>query len=135
MTPDAQNALLEKVTTLLQDLRQDGTQNGEAMFLLGSAAANLSDLSNAPTWQAYKDGLTPDDVIQLLRQIDEEGNRLLDQDKVNFAYALQVVGMSLAASGADDPRLSQGAELLDQIIETTLTNFRAYAQTGNKPVN
>jgi hypothetical protein len=131
----SQTILLNKITALLDDLRREGFENGEAMFLLGSAAANLVDMGKTDTWAQLKSKLTAQDVISLLQQIDTEGNRMLDEDKVNFAYALQIVGMSLAASSGTEPNLLQGASLLDEIIETTLTNFRNYAQTRTGPAN
>ena len=133
MTPEPQDILLSKITKLLQDLREAGTDNGEAMFLLGSAAAELS--GEKSTWHQFKASLAPADVISLLGQIDTEGNRLLDEDKVTFAYAIQIIGMSLAATSSDDSRLQHGAALLDDIIETTLTNFRNYIRTRKTPLN
>jgi hypothetical protein len=135
MTPEAETILLSKITTLLDDLRREGTENGEAMFLLGSAAANFVDMGKTQTWGEFKKLLTPSDIIQLLQAIDSEGNRMLDEDKVNFAYALQIIGMTLAASNAEDPNLREGASLLDVIIEKTLTNFRNYAQSPKEPAN
>ena len=135
MTDQSQDILLSKITKLLQDLRADGTDNGEAMFLLGSAAADLSGSVQMHSWHQYKASLNTAEIIDLLQQIDTEGNRLLDEDKVTFAYALQVIGMSLAAGSSDDPRLLHGAGLLDDIIETTLTNYRAYAQTRPQTIN
>jgi hypothetical protein len=135
MTPDAEAILLTKVTALLGDLRREGTENGEAMFLLGSAAANFVDMGKVATWREFKALLSTSDIIQLLQQIDTEGNRLLDEDKVNFAYALQIVGMSLAAARSENTNLREGASLLDDVIETTLTNFRNYLRTRPDPVN
>lgn len=133
MTPQPQDILLSKITKLLQDLREDGTDNGEAMFLLGSAAAELSGAT--ATWHQFKASLAPADIINLLSQIDTEGNRLLDENKITFAYAIQVIGMSLAATSSDDDRLQHGASLLDDIIETTLTNFRNYVRTRTTQLN
>ena len=135
MTPETQTILLSKITAVLDDLRREGMENGEAMFVLGSAAARLVDMGKRQTWRDLKAVLTPTDVLQLLQEIDTEGNRMLDEDKVNFAYALQIVGMSLAASGGDDPQLLQGASLLDDLIETTHTNYRNYVQTRTAPPN
>ncbi|WP_332686493.1 hypothetical protein [Devosia sp.] len=135
MTPETQTILLSKIAAVLEDLRREGMENGEAMFLLGSAAANLVDMGKRKNWRELKAALTATDVLQLLQQIDTEGNRMLDEDKVNFAYALQIIGMSLAASGGDNPQLLQGASLLDDIIETTHTNYRNYVQTRTEPAN
>ena len=132
---NAPDILLSKITALLADLHSDGTDNGEAMFLLGSAAASLADPGEYATWRAFKAALPPADVVHYLQQIDTEGNRLLDEDKLTFAYALQIVGMSLAATSSDDARLQHGAALLDDIIETTLSNFRTYIRTRPTPVN
>ena len=135
MTPQSESVLLSKITTLLDDLRREGMENGEAMFLLGSAAASLADMGKLNTWAEFKAAVTRADIIQLLQHIDTEGNRMLDEDKVNVAYALQIIGMSVAASGSDSPELQQGGSLLDDIIETTLTNYRNYVRTRTTPLN
>ena len=135
MTPEAETILLTKIATLLDDLRREGTENGEAMFLLGTAAANLVDMGKAGNWAQLKQKLSSAEIVGLLRQIDAEGNRMLDEDKVNFAYALQIIGMSLAASGGENPQLRQGASLLDDIIETTLVNYRNYVRTRTPQAN
>ena len=135
MTPEAETILLTKIATLLDDLRREGAENGEAMFLLGTAAANLVDMGKAGNWAQLKQKLSSAEIVGLLRQIDAEGNRMLDEDKVNFAYALQIIGMSLAASGGENPQLRQGASLLDDIIETTLVNYRNYVRTRTPQAN
>ena len=135
MTPDPKDILLGKITALLSDLQSAGTDNGEAMFLLGSAAAELSDSGKKANWREFKASLTTADVVQLLRQIDTEGNHLLDEDKVTFAYALQIIGMSLAVTSSDSPQLQHGVSLLDDIIETTLTNYRNYVRTRTPPTH
>lgn len=135
MTTENHIILLSKITTLVRDLRDGGTENGEAMFLLGSGAASFCDPHEMASWREFKASLTANDVISLLRQIDTEGNRLLDEDKQTFAYAIQIIGMSLAATSSDDARLQQGASLLDDIIETTLINFRNYVRTQKPPLN
>ena len=135
MTPEAETILLTKIAALLDDLRREGTENGEAMFLLGTAAANLVDMGKAGNWAQLKQKLSSAEIVGLLRQIDAEGNRMLDEDKVNFAYALQIIGMSLAASGGENPQLRQGASLLDDIIETTLVNYRNYVRTRTPQAN
>ena len=135
MTPEAETILLTKIAALLDDLRREGTENGEAMFLLGTAAANLVDMGKAGNWAQLKQKLSSAEIVGLLRQIDAEGNRMLDEDKVNFAYALQIIGMSLAASGGENPQLRRGASLLDDIIETTLVNYRNYVRTRTPQAN
>ena len=132
---ESQEILISKITKLVQDLRQDGTGNGEAMFLLGSAAAEFCDPDGVPTWRQFKASLNDTNVIRLLRQIDTEGNRLLDEEKLTFAYAIQIIGMSLAATSSDDSRLKYGASLLDDIIETTLINFRNYIRARTTSLN
>jgi hypothetical protein len=43
--------------------------------------------------------------------------------------------MSLAATGNADPLVRAGAELVDQVIEETLTNYRSYAANAAGAVN
>ncbi|MDB5613280.1 MAG: hypothetical protein JWQ22_933 [Devosia sp.] len=136
MNTESETILLSKIAALLEDLRSEGMENGEAMFLLGTAAANLVDMGKDLTsWTGFKAVLTRPDMIHLLQEIDAQGNRMLDEDKVNIAYALQIIGMSVAASGSDDPQLQQGGALLDDVIEKTLINYRNYVQTRTTPLN
>lgn len=131
MTPEAQNALRAQIATMLQDLRAETGADGETMFLLGAGADSLAQMAKAKTWLEFKAAITPADIIQLLQQIDMEGTKLLDDNKLKYAYALQALGMSLAAAGGNEPSLLQGAALLDDVIEETLANYRAYA--ASKP--
>ena len=136
MNTESETILLSKIAALLEDLRREGMENGEAMFLLGTAAANLVDMGKGlKSWTGFKAVLTRPDIIKLLQEIDTEGNRMLDEDKVNVAYALQIIGMSVAASGSDNPQLQQGGALLDDVIERTLVNYRNYVQTRTAPLN
>ena len=135
MTTEADDILLAKITTLLDDILKEGGDNGEAMFLLGSAAADLADSNKKENWRAFKASLSINEVIDFLQMIDKEGNRLLDEDKVTFAYALQVIGMSLAVTDDSGDELKHGAFLLDDVIETTLINYRNYVRTRTTPVN
>ena len=136
MNTESRTILLRKIAALLEDLRREGMENGEAMFLLGTAAANLVDMGKElSSWTGFKAVLTRSDIIQLLQHIDTEGNRMLDEDKVNVAYALQIIGMSVAASGSDNQQLQQAGALLDDVIEKTLINYRNYVQTRTTSLN
>lgn len=127
MTSAAQNALRVQLATLLDDLRTDGGQDGEAMFMLGAGADRLASLAQVQGWGELKSKLQSPEITVLLQQIDSEGKQMLAEDKIKHAYALQALGMSLAATGNTDPLVQAGAELVDQIIEETLANYRNYA--------
>lgn len=135
MTSPTQNALRVQLATLLEDLRVTGSEDGEAMFMLGAGADRLASLAEVQSWSELKAKLIPADVLALLQQIDLEGKQALADDKIKHAYALQALGMSLAATGNADPLVRAGAELVDQVIEETLTNYRNYAANAAGAVN
>lgn len=129
MTPEAETILLNKITQVMHDLQQQGANDGEAMFILGAAADYVCTTGQAPTWPALKSKLSPTETLGLLAQIDAEGQAAVENDQRKHAYGLQILGLSVAAIGAKEPRIGAAIRLLDDLIATALENYRKYAST------
>ncbi|MET3924651.1 hypothetical protein [Devosia sp. 2618] len=135
MTTENQSALRSQLVSIIENLRTTGANDGEAMFLLGGGANRLRELTDAPTWTAFKAKLQPVDVARLLKDMDAEGNAMQQQDKAKHAYALRALAVSLATTGNQVDVIQGGAILLDQIIEETLVNYRNYVKQQTASVN
>ena len=116
--------LRQQMAAVIADLHESGADDGHAMFVLGSSVAGLCDRGNAKDWMAFKAGIPAADYSRLLTQIQTEGNQRLAEGEHKLAYALQAIGLSLVASRQDDAMVNQGEQLLDDVINAALTNFR-----------
>lgn len=121
-----------RLAALLENLQQSGTEDGEAMFLLGSLAAGLADDLGSSNWITAKGAMnekTRDDVLQAFQT---QGNLHHSEGRAKQAYAIQALAMSLI-SGAlrEDADIAEGEILLDQIIATAEANFRNAYSRGN----
>ena len=128
MNTQAENELLAQLAEVVANLHDGGMQDGEAMFMLGAGADRLCSIRAHNNWSHFKASLTPADILELLRQIDAEGNTALREEKGRQAYALQALALSLAARDAEQDTTKAGAALLDQVIESALSNFRTHAK-------
>lgn len=131
MTPEAESILLNKITEVLRDLHEQGADDGEAMFILGAGADYVCTTGQAATWPALKAKLSAAETIGLLAQIDSEGNAAAAKDQIKQAYALQILGLSVAANRAQSQQVHAATDLLDDLIIRALGNYRQYA--ANKP--
>lgn len=119
--PDFKNRLVE----MLRDLQQGGSRDAEAMWLLGSLAADLADDLKSPDWSSAKRVLAGGGYDALLRSFQEQGNEHHRQGRIKHAYAIQVLAISLIArTQAADPDIASGEALLDQIVDQTVAVYR-----------
>ena len=135
MTPEAETILLNKITQVMRDLHEQGTQDGEAMFLLGAGADYICKTGKAATWSTLKSKLSATETIGLLTQIDAEGQAAVAKGQVKHAYALQILGLSVAAIGAQSQEIRTATRLMDDLIATALGNYRKHASKGAAPLN
>jgi hypothetical protein len=69
--------------------------------------------------------MTPDVYRTLVRDFQEQGNKLYQQNKRRHAYAVQALAISIVASTQRmDPQMRDGEALLDGFIERALTAYR-----------
>jgi hypothetical protein len=134
MTPEAETILLNKITQVLRDLNEQGASDGEAMFMLGAAADYVCKTGQSATWPALKARLSNTEAVGLLAQIDTEGQAAVAQGKTKQAYALQVLGLSVTAIGAQSQQVQTAIGLMDDLIARTLSNYRKHASKA-APLN
>ena len=121
-----------RLATMLKDLHENGTDDGEAMFLLGSLAAGLADDLKSPDWIAAKNAMTLRTRDDVLRTFQDQGNRHHREGRTRQAYAIQALAMSLiAATLRDNPDIAAGEPLLDQVIAAAEANFRRAVPRAN----
>jgi hypothetical protein len=127
--------LRQRLANILADLAEGGGDDGKAMFMLGSTATRICDLSKVSTWAQCKAALKPNEYPLLVTRIGREGEQFLAEGNTKAAYALQAIGMSLVAGRELDSVLNEGVNLLDSFIEQTITNYRAHAQPHLRKAN
>jgi hypothetical protein len=127
MTPEAETILLNKLTTVIRDLHEQGADDGEAMFMLGAGADYLCQTAGVAAWPELKARLGSTEKLGLLAQIDKEGQAANAEGKVKLAYALQILGLSVTATAAESPHVHAAASLLDDLIVPALANYRKHA--------
>ena len=130
MTADAETILLNKITKVLGDLQEQGARDGEAMFMLGAGADYLCTSADAASWSDLKSKLSATETLGLLAQVDAEGQAAVARDQIKHAYALQILGLSVAAIDAQRPDTRAATRLIDDLIASALTNYRQYAAKG-----
>lgn len=135
MTADAEAILLNKITQVLRDLQEQGASDGEAMFMLGAGADYLCTAAEASNWSALKSKLSATETLGLLAQIDAEGQAAVAKDQIKHAYALQILGLSVAAIDARRPDTHTATRLIDDLIATALNNYRQHASKGAPTLN
>lgn len=114
----------ERLVAVMRDVKDNGLQDPEAIWLIGSTAARLIDLYGLKAWGAFKRQLTSEAYDQLLKDFSEQGNSFHKQGKAKAAYAIQLLAISVVCRTQQDPEVRQGEKLLDQVIERTVAAYR-----------
>lgn len=114
----------QRFVEVMQDLQQNGKDDPEAMWLIGSLACELMDKVGAKDWPEFKQTMSPQTYDKLLADFQNEGNRQYREGDHKKAYAIQVLGMSLVASTQKDPQIKAGDELLDGVVDMTVGLYR-----------
>ena len=130
--PTKEEDFKQRFAAVLRDLQTGGKTDPEAIWLIGSLAAALIDKTNAPSWRGLKIAMTRGAYDELLRDFEQQGNALYKHGKHKHAYAVQALAISLIArTQRADPQMQAGDELLDEIIDHTVTIYRK--SKGNEP--
>ncbi|RYE87671.1 MAG: hypothetical protein EOP19_03625 [Hyphomicrobiales bacterium] len=114
----------QRFAAVLLDLQQNGKNDPEAMWLLGSLACEIAEKSDKKTWVEFKRSMAQSTYSQLLTDFEKEGNRQHREGDRKKAYAIQVLAISLIARTQDDPQMRAGDALLDQMIDMTVNIYR-----------
>lgn len=123
----------QRFVAVLKDLQANGRKDTEAMWLLGSLAAQLIEKAGEPSWAALKSKLTRAAYDGLLRDFQTQGNALHQQGKGKHAYAIQILGISLVARTQSDDEVQAGTALLDEIIDYTVLIYRKNRHRDTRP--
>jgi hypothetical protein len=133
--PTKEEEFKQRFVAVLQDLQENGKNDIEAMWLLGSLAAALVDKAGKTSWAELKRTISQQDYSRLLTDFQTEGNRQHREGDVKKAYAIQILGISLITVTQTDPQLAAGAALLDEIIQTTILIYRKNRDVERPTVN
>jgi hypothetical protein len=111
----------QRFIAVLSDLQQQGSQDGEAMALIGTLGAEIASKLNQPTWTAAKAALDSAGYAELLSAFQKQGNALHQGGETKKAYAIQALTVSLlAASQRQDAQVLAGERLLDSLIDRSV---------------
>ncbi|HHY50529.1 MAG TPA: hypothetical protein GYA10_12360 [Alphaproteobacteria bacterium] len=130
--PTKADELKQRLAAVLRDLQREGGKDPEAIWLIGSLAAELADKAKAKSWPALKESMTQEMYEGLLRDFQTTGNALYQAGESKKAYAIQALGLSLVClTQRHDAVLRDGEALLDSMIEGAVAIFRK--TRGKKP--
>lgn len=125
MTTTKEQDFKLRFVEMLRDLQQNGSKDKEAMWLLGSLAADLADDLKSPNWSSAKQAMDRATYDTLLRTFETQGNAHHREGRTAHSYAIQVLAISLIAlTQTADPHIASGEVLLDQIIDRSAALYR-----------
>lgn len=131
-TPDKYEELRQRLAAVLRDLQQAGVKDPEAITLIGTLAFDLTSKLKTRSWGDAKQSLTDKGYGELLSSFEKHGNALHKDGKTKQAYAIQALAISLVASRhRGQPRIAEGEQLLDGIIEAALLHARRLVARPN----
>ncbi len=128
--PSKEEEFKHRLVAVLEDLEENGKNDPEAIWLIGSLAHGIVDRTGNKSWRQFKDTMTQDIYSQLLGDFEREGNRQYREGSHKKAYAMQALGVSLIASTQDSREVKAGNSLLDRFIEMAIGVYRK-SQEGN----
>ena len=122
--PSKEQDFKERLVAVMRDLKANGSEDPEALWLIGSLAARLIDLYKLRGWGEFKAQLTPEAYDRLLKDFEEQGNGYHRDGKPKAAYAIQLLAISVIARTQRDPEVRQGEKLLDGMINNLVATYR-----------
>ena len=123
--PSKEQDLKQRLATVLADIKQNGKDDPEAIWMIGSLAATLIDKAKAASWPALKEALTAAAYDKLLADFQAQGNALYQSGELKRAYAIQALGISLVCrTQRADHLMRDGEKLLDSMIAGAVALYR-----------
>jgi hypothetical protein len=122
--PTKEQDFKERLVAIMRDVKDNLTDDTEAMWTIGSLAARLVDLYKVRTWTEFKAKLSAEAYDRLLKDFKEQGNAFHRDGKDKAAYAVQLLAISVIARTQTDPQVKQGEQLLDGIINGVVATYR-----------
>jgi hypothetical protein len=123
-TTDQVERVRRKIADLLKQLRARRSTDGETMFIIGLLAGRILIDAKQPHWAPMKRKLSAAEYDQVLLTAQNQGNDLFKAKDMKAAFALDVVVTSIVGSRFTDPHITEGVALLDDTIETCVSNWR-----------
>jgi hypothetical protein len=125
-TTEARNAeFKQRFASVLADIQQTGYNDGEAMALIGSLAAELCGSLQQQNWTTAKSVMSHQTYNDLLKIFENRGNEYHQAGKQKHAYAIQALAMSLiSATMRSDPQMAEGEKMLDAIIDRSVAVYQ-----------
>jgi hypothetical protein len=114
----------ERLVAVMRDLKDNGTKDPEAVWMIGSLATRLVDLYRLKTWTQFKAQLSREAYDQLLRDFEQQGNGYHKDGKAKAAYAIQLLAISVVAQKQADLEVRRGNQLLDDMINRMIAAYR-----------
>jgi hypothetical protein len=112
---------------VIEDLRENGFNDGEAMAMIGSLAQTVSEGLGHKSWSQAKASCTRAQYDALLQSFQKQGEKAHTEGLSKQAYAIQALSTALvAATQRKDPHIAQGEPLLDEIIDEAITFYETF---------
>jgi hypothetical protein len=122
--PTKEQDFKDRLVAVMRDVKENLTEDTEAMWLIGSLAARLVDIYKLKTWTQFKAALSAAAYDRLLKDFEEQGNAYHRDGKDKAAYAIQLLALSVVAKTQADPQVKQGEQLLDSLINGFVATYR-----------
>lgn len=123
----------QRFAIVLQDLQAGGKNDAEAMWMLGTLAADLAAKLQQTSWSAAKSAITTGLYDELLATFQAQGNAMHQAGQTRQAYAIQTLAISLVAgTQRADSDIAAGEELLDALVDQAVA--AVLASRADQPV-
>jgi len=121
-----------RLASVLRDLQTTAAEDGEAVAMIGSLAAQLADKVQRQKWSEAKDVMSPANRAELLRSFETRGNTMHQAGQTKQAYAIQALAISLlAGTMRQDRNIAEGEGLLDALIDRAVVLYRRHLASLN----
>lgn len=117
-----------RFVAIMQDVREAGAKDTQAMWLVGSIAAGLLDRAKIETWKKYASSRTPMARRVLLDDLEGKGKGFTSQGRTRHQYAIQLIAASIIAHTVKDQVVKSGNALLDELIDNAVAFYRHNAK-------
>ncbi len=118
-----------RFVAIMQDVREAGAKDIQAMWLVGSIAAELLDRSKIESWKKYAATRTPMARRIMLEDLEGKGKGFTAQGRLRHQYAIQIIAASLIAHTVKDQVVKSGSALLDDLIDGAVAFYRRNAKS------
>ena len=119
-----------RFAAIMVDLKENGTNDLEVMWLMGSLANRLITEGRQQDWPSVKSALSREAYDSLLNTFSREGKALMSKGNRKAAFAVQALAYSMIASKMTDELIVSGDELLDDFIARCVAFYNQRADAA-----